>query len=326
MQAKHVNGAKKASLAGLLILGIAAAVYCLSWYLWLEEMKAFTKSYQTNDYLGAERHIRSCRYLSLLGGNTDVRYLKSIQFHAALYSIRRDFTQAITLMRQAVALAEINCGGDSLETADQKSALALLLRKTKQYGQAEELYRQILSLQESKKNTDGVVSTLDYLSWVLIKEKKYDEAKGMLNRCISLAKSEYGNDSFRLISPQVQLAYLYDQENNWKDAEKILRQCLNHFHQGNSKAKTSAYTVVALLTMANLFRDHDLPEEAESSYRLALNGCKENVAGAENNLFMTDIQMSYAKLLDSVARHQQADELRKEAEKIRRLPALTPSL
>lgn len=312
------------------VLACLGAAYFASWYFWLQEISAFTEAYESPDYLEAQRHIKSCLWLSSIRATKDLRYLKSLQFRAALFSVRRDFAQAESLFRQTIAIAETDYGPESSELATQKSLLALVLRKTGRYAEAEKLYRQVLVIQEkqpspSMPKAKEVAETLDYLAWTLIKEEKFAEAEAILERCLAITESEYGADSFKLISPRVEQAYLYNEQDGWQKARPILDNVLEFCQKQKPGTKTSAYTVVALLTMANLFRDHACSQEAEYAYKLALEGCKQNVAGRENNLFMTDILISYAKLLDNLARTKEADSLKVEAENIRQRPALDRS-
>ncbi|MBY0359387.1 MAG: tetratricopeptide repeat protein [Candidatus Obscuribacterales bacterium] len=329
----------KAVCISLAILGTAVAVYGLSWYLWLQEINAFSQAYMTSDYLKAQRHIKSCLWLSAPCKGYDPRYVKSLQFQAALYAVRRELNKAISVQEDVLKLARENKYSPlSFGWIVQQSAMALLLRKAGRYAEAENRYIVVITTLEvrvalAKKIAPPddpetaelqrmLAEALDYSSWVLIKEKKFSEAEAMLNRCLDLTKQEYGPDSFKLISPQVELAYLKNEQGKWNESRPLLDKALSFLKKQTPGTKTSAYTTVAILTMANLFRDHDCPKEAEESYKLAIDSCKLNVAGAENNLFMTDILTSYAKLLEQQSRQPEAEKLKAEAKRIREQPPL----
>ena len=105
--------------------------------------------------------------------------------------------------------------------------LAELYAQSRRYDLAEPLFLEALEgLDDRPKNDPIVVLTETYLATMYESQGRYAQAEGLLRRRVEVAHDQFGPTDSRTAGPMAQLALCLLEQDQWLEAEPILRECL----------------------------------------------------------------------------------------------------
>ena len=195
-----------------IILGGVVAIITSGMLLWIWLMPQKTAKVETPQSIRQEfldENLKSANDLISMGDKCMARgsiYPSMMAYGAALTAL------GVGLDRANITIADVMC----------KKALALSLLG--RLAESESLYRKALSMIESAApNTEQHYHTMLGLGTVLVKEKKFGEAKQMMGTACELFKAKFGTDSLQAGYSLSILATCFTENHEYEKAESILQ-------------------------------------------------------------------------------------------------------
>ncbi len=131
-------------------------------------------------------------------------------------------------MRRSLAVDELSFGPDHPNVATRLNNLAVLLRDTKRFEEAEPLLRRALAIHEKSFGPDhpSVATGLSNLAGVLRATNRSHDAELLLRRALAIDEKSVGPDHPDVANRLNNLAVLLQHTNRPRDAEPLLRRVL----------------------------------------------------------------------------------------------------
>ena len=228
---------------------------------------------------------------------------------------RREYDEAVSLLRQALALREKALGPEHPDVAITLDNLGLAYAYKKDYAKAEEFIKRSLAMLEKKSGLWDYDVTLatNNLAGVYKAQGKHAEAVALYQRQLDLFEKEFGADSLRLTGPIARLIGLFGEQHEHRKVEALLRRNLNILEKNSSPDYPNKVTVLTYLG-ANLTAQNK-DAEAERHFRRALDLIDKESAGKPPGVAALALA-KYAELLRKTGRDKDAAQLEERARKL----------
>ena len=208
-------------------------------------------------------------------------------------------------------LAEAVALTDSKLVASASNNLAMLLRATNRFDEAESLMRQALAINEAAFGNQhpNVAAGLNNLALLLKDTNRFEEAEPMMRQALAIDEATFGNKDPEVATDLNNLALLLKDANRFEEAEPLMRQALaiNEAAFGNQHPNVAA----GLNNLALLLKDTNRFEEAEPLMRKAL-AIDEASFGNQHPKVAIDLN-NLASLLKATNRFDEAEPLMRKA-------------
>ena len=210
-----------------------------------------------------------------------------------------------------LALGEARALSNSNLVATAVNNLAVLLKVTNRFGEAEPLMREALAIDEAAfGNQDPKVATdLNNLASLLQDTNRFGEAEPMMRQALAIDEAAFGNHDPKVATDLSNLALLLTHTNRFGEAEPMMRQALA-IHE---VAFGNQHPVVAtdLNNLASLLKGTNRNGEAEPMMRQAL-AIDEAAFGNQHPKVATDLN-NLAILLKDTNRNGEAEPMMRRA-------------
>jgi tetratricopeptide (TPR) repeat protein len=133
------------------------------------------------------------------------------------------------------------------------------------YTEAEKQWQEAISLAE-KDNSLNLAETLNQMTHLYIKQKRYDEARASLLKALAIREKELGKNSEKTAETQGNLALVEHKSGHDLEAEKLYKQVIETKRQ----AKSATSLAITLTNLANLYGEMKRLDEAKVLYLEAL--------------------------------------------------------
>jgi tetratricopeptide (TPR) repeat protein len=204
---------------------------------------------------------------------------------------------------------------DDLDVAATLNSLAQGYRSQRKYGEAKELIKRALAMQERLLGPDhpDVASSLNRLALCYRALGKRDKAKPLFERALRLREQALPANDPRIATSLNNLALAYCAEGAYRLAEPLLQRALvikdEVFGPQHPRVAT------CLHNLAQLYRMLEKRAEAEALYARALRIFEKNLGKAHPKV--ATVVENYALLLTEMHRHAEAASLAARAQTIR---------
>ncbi len=209
------------------------------------------------------------------------------------------------------ALKEVPDLGSSHLYSRILNDLALLLKDTNRFEEAEPLMRRALSIEESNHGPDhpNVGVRLNNLAMLLTDTNRIEEAEPLMRRALSIEESNHGPDHPRVGISLNSLATLFMHTDRFEEAEPLMRRALSI--EESSYDPGHPWVGTSLNNLALLLIETDRLEEAEPLIRRALS-IYESSYGPDHPWVGTSLN-NLALLLVDTDRPDEAESLMRRA-------------
>jgi len=133
------------------------------------------------------------------------------------------------------------------------------------YTEAERLWREAIAIAE-KDNQLSLAETLNQMTHLYIKQKRYDEARTNLQKALAIREKALGKNSEKTAETQGNLALVEHKCGHDVEAEKLYKQVIATKRQ----AKSATSLAITLTNLANLYGEMKRFDEAKALYLEAL--------------------------------------------------------
>lgn len=133
------------------------------------------------------------------------------------------------------------------------------------YTEAEKQWQEAIALAE-KDNSLNLAETLNQMTHLYIKQKRYDEARASLVKALAIREKELGKNSEKTAETQGNLALVEHKSGHDLEAEKLYKQVIETKRQ----AKSASSLAITLTNLANLYGEMKRLDEAKVLYLEAL--------------------------------------------------------
>ncbi len=209
------------------------------------------------------------------------------------------------------ALAEAAALSDSKLVASASNNLALLLKDTNRFEEAEPLMRKALAINEAAFGNQhpNVATCLNNLTSLLIDTNRIDEAEPLMRTALAIDEAFFGNQHPKLATDLNNLASLLKDTNRIDEAEPLMRKALaiNEASFGNQHPTVA----IRLNNLALLLKDTNRFDEAEPVMRRAL-AIDEASFGSQHPNVARDLN-NLASLLKDTNRFDEAEPVMRRA-------------
>ncbi len=170
---------------------------------------------------------------------------------------------------------------ESLTFASLAYKVALYLRKSGRYGEAERLHQHALHIRERLLEPDhpDVASSLNYLAVLSREQGKYEEAELLYQRALRIRKDTLGPEHSLVAASLNNLANLYYNQGKYAEAEPLYQRSLRI--REDVLGPEHPLVALSLSNLAVLFYHQGKYAEAEALSRRALR-IQEDVLGPEH--------------------------------------------
>jgi tetratricopeptide (TPR) repeat protein len=269
--------------------GIAA--YIMGQYIQAEELLNKAAERQESDLVDTLRYLGATQYERGKYRVAADSFRKALALHpedTTLLSwlvealrILAEWTEAESLIRQALAIDEKNCGMDHPNVAIDLNNLGALLVSTDRLAEAEPLIRRALAIDEKSLgvNHPRVASTLSSLAQLLDMTSRAAEAEPLMRRALAIDERSFGTGHPFVAGHLNNLALVLHSTNRLAEAEPLIRRALAI----DEASLGTEHPNVArdLSTLALLLQGTNRLAEAELLMRRALS-IKEKSFGTEH--------------------------------------------
>jgi tetratricopeptide (TPR) repeat protein len=227
------------------------------------------------------------------------------------YQERRQYSQAETAYRQALALREKHLGADHPDTAQSLNNLAELYREQGCYSEAEPLYKRSLLIRESQLGIDhpDTAQSLNNLALLYQSQGRYSEAEPLYKRSLSIREQQLGADHPDTAESLNNLAGLYKSQGRYSEAEPLYKRSLLICEQ--HLGIDHPHTAESLNNLAGLYYSQGHYGEAEPLFKRSLS-IREQQLGADHPDTAQSLN-NLAYLYKSQGRYSEAEPLYKRA-------------
>lgn len=200
----------------------------------LEEAKCLQRSGLVYRLLGrtadAEKCLTQCLKIreKKLGENAPETGETLQDLAALLFNSDRD-DEAIAMCRRALKNIQLNQGERSIEAADTKLRLTILIDRDDAHKQeADQLFQDVLSIQQEKfgDTSPKLVTTLTSYGIFLVNEKKFPEADRVLEKALKIVEQK-GATTNDVSDALVELAFSAKKQGNHAKAIQLLEKALD---------------------------------------------------------------------------------------------------
>ena len=213
---------------------------------------------------------------------TDVeKQIDVLNDKAALMYRTGRFSEAVPLLKKAVAIAEKHYGPDHKETASMQNNLAMTYHRAGDFAHAEPLFKQALA---TFKKTLGpkhaqVASTTNSLAKLYLDMGDFARAEPLLKESLALREKILGPDHKDVATSLNDLAQFYKATGDYKQAEKMYQRAAAIYEKSLGPNHTHLATV--LYNLANLYRSVGDYKKAEPLYQRSL-AIREKALGGDH--------------------------------------------
>lgn len=325
-KANEQNSPKKArSKPFRLVLGVAlvaliiASAYGIRYILWLNASEKCIDAVAKGEFpLAIKEGQKSLELIRILPDPQ--AYANNLRLLGTIYACRRQFDKAETYYKFLLSFDEKTWGRKSSHYAANLDDLALVYRKTGKFKDSEDLYKEAIETYKTVPNHElERARSLALCAWVLMKQKKLEEALNFIAESDQIFSAQLGQTSFERLVPLVEGAYISKQQGKTNQVYADINTAYKLITEPKPLEESNAQTVVAINLLAQMLDELGEKEKALTAYQLALKNCQTSAFGGEYNTFMCDILAPEARLLRAVGKTNEADKLDQQAKSIRAL-------
>jgi len=225
--------------------------------------------------------------------------------------IRINYKEATILFKEAVDLVpdgyELKKSEYRKKWSNSTFSLALLYRSQRKYEELENLYKQVLEINEKELGKDHpeIATNISQLGGVYESQGKYAEAVSLYKREIEIKQKELGKDHPEIATNLSHLAGLLKSQGKYAEAEYLYKRSLaineKVFGRGHS------YVASTLHSLAVLYRIQGKYEQAEYFFQRSL-AIKEKNFG-KDNLGLATLLHNFAVFYFSQRKYEYAEPL-----------------
>lgn len=228
---------------------------------------------------------------------------------------RREYDEAVSLLRQALGLREKALGPEHPDVAITLDNLGLAYAYKKDYAKAEEFIKRSLAMLEKIRGLWDYDVTLatNNLAGVYKSQGKHAEVVALYQRQFDLLEKEFGAGSLRLTGPIAKLVGLFGETQEHQKVEALLRRNLDILEKNSSPDYPNKVTVLTYLGVNLTTQNKDA--EAERHFRRAIDIVDKESAGKPPGVAALALTR-YAMLLRKTGRDKEAAELEERARKL----------
>lgn len=212
--------------------------------------------------------------------------------------IRAQYTEAESLLTQALAICEVTLGAEDINVALSLNNLAHLYCEQGKYKKAEPMYERALNILEKTQEPEAsfLATSLNNLASLYSDQGKYEEAETIYLRSLSISERELGPEHPDVGTSLNNLASLYVEQGRYEEAKPLLTLSLNILERelGPEHPDVAA----SLNNLATLYEKQGKYEEAEPLYVRALS-IIEKALGSEHPTSLI-MRASYEDLLEKM--------------------------
>ena len=263
-----------------------------------------SRAFQSGDYLVAEEMYVACSSAAILFGETDLRYLTSLNNLSKCYEEEGKFEQAEGTLSTALK----NEG--SLQTSEAGTSLTLFgIAKFahKDYPSADENLTRGLLVREKSDGSDStpLIETLSALGQLYLAQLDYPKAESSFRRAMAIQYKNIGPDSPAMAECDRNLAVVYEKEGQLAQAQKLYLKALSIAN--TALGSENPYIATILSGLASLAQSEHKPEESQklAMQAAAINdrafgGNKSIIAALPIGFDSLSRAASYANSLDKI--------------------------
>lgn len=148
-----------------------------------------------------------------------------------IYDLQGQYEKSLSYYYQSLEIYE-TLNLDPYQEAMVLGNIGIVLKKQKQYGKTLEYYKRALAIYEEEQSDFGIAVTTGNIGSLLIRLKQFDEA---------IAYSEKAVKGYEVLGhrryvpyPMHNMAIAYDSLNQYDKAEKLYRQCVKLYYEGEN--------------------------------------------------------------------------------------------
>lgn len=183
------------------------------------------------------------------------------------------------------------------------------------YEESENSWKAALTAAEKDKADElKVAETLNQMTHLFVKHKRYAEAETALARALEIRRRLLGKDAAPALETAGNLALIKHKLGHDKDAEQLFKECIE---SKRKNAAGSASLATTLTNLGNLYSEQRRCEQARAAYREAL-AIDEKALGSEHAEVAQDL-FNLGALMYRCNKPQEAIEYLQEAETIAQL-------
>ena len=307
----------------LLTLGIAlilGAAFGVRYLVWLRTTDASLTAVSNGDFPRAVSEAdNAIRIMSILPDQKS--YAQSLRIMFSIYACRRQFVKAARYSRSLLAFDEKSWGRSSAEYANDLGDLALMYRKQRKFAESEKVYREVIALFQKNGTAYDLerARNLAAIAWVLCKQDKFDEALRSISDSDQIFRAKLPENSYERLTGIIEGAYISRQTNKIPQLHADINTAYKIATEPEELEKSSAQTVVGLNLLAQIFEELGKQAQALKMYAIAEQNCESSVFGGSNNIYMVDVLIPHARLLESMGKKVEAKALFERAARIHSL-------
>jgi tetratricopeptide (TPR) repeat protein len=229
---------------------------------------------------------------------------------ALMYRTGR-FSEAIPLLKKALAIAEKHFGPNHKETASMQQNLAMTYHRAGDFAHAEPLFKQALVTFKKTlgPNHKQVASTVNSLAKLYLDMGDYARAEPLLKESLALREKILGPNHKDVATSLNDLAQFYKVTGDYKRAEKMYKRAAAIYEKALGPNHTHLATV--LYNLANLYRSMGDYKRAEPLYQHSL-AIREKALGSDH----PEVALSLGKMgifYEALGDYDRAESLYKRA-------------
>jgi tetratricopeptide (TPR) repeat protein len=133
------------------------------------------------------------------------------------------------------------------------------------YQDSEARFNEAITMAEKSGDRLNVANTLNQMTHLLLKQKRYEEARNGLSKAVAIRKELLGADDSKTTEAEGNLALIEHKLGNDKEAERLYKEVI-----AAKRAKQATSLATTLTNLANLYTEMKRIDEASVLYKEAL--------------------------------------------------------
>jgi hypothetical protein len=220
------------------------------------------RAFDGGDYVTAEELLAAASSEALAFGETDSRYLGSLNKVADCYMEEGKFDQASTVLNNALTI-ENKAGAQSSEAGETLTFLGLVNLAQKKYSDASSNLTQAVSVREKSQGSEStpLAETLNALGQLYVAQEQYSDAEATFRRALAIQYKNAGAKSMAVAECDKNLASVYARQGQGDQAEKLYLKSLSVAN--DTLGADSPYVATILGALSNLKQSQHKEAEAQ---------------------------------------------------------------